>query len=113
MNKLLSGLLATSLAASFLIAPAMPLNAAPVFVPKSVETQSDVQQVKHRKWHRGHRHWRAERRHWRAERRHWRRHAWRDRYYDDDYYYYRRHGLYDNRRYWRRNRSGVTLEFSF
>ncbi|MCV3241633.1 hypothetical protein [Mesorhizobium sp. ZC-5] len=112
MNRLQSGFLATTLAASFLIAPAMPLNAAPVFVPKSVETRTDVQQVRHRKWHRGHRHWRAERRHWRAERRHWRRHAWRDRYYDDDYYY-RRHGSRYHHRYWRPQRSGVTLEFSF
>ena len=108
MNRLLSGLMAIPLAASFLIAPAIPLNAAPVFVPKSVEARTDVEQVRHRKWHhRAHRHWRD-------ERRHWRRHAWRDRrYYDDDYYYHRRHGFYDNRRYGRRHRSGVTLEFSF
>jgi Ni/Co efflux regulator RcnB len=110
MNKLL---MAAALAASFVIAPAIPLNAAPVFVPKSVEARGDVEAVKHRKWHRGHRHLRAERRHWRAERRHWRRQAWRDRHYDDDYYDYRRYGTRYDRRYLRRQRPNVTLEFSF
>jgi hypothetical protein len=110
MNKLLSGLMAAALGASFVIAPAVPLNAAPVFVPKAVEVRSDVETVKHRKW---------QRRHWRAERRYWRRQAWRDRhyygrhYYDDDYYYYRRYGVRHPHRYWRRHRPGVTLEFSF
>jgi hypothetical protein len=108
MNRLV---VAAALAASFMVAPATPLNAAPIFVPKSVELRGDVETVKNRKWH--HRHWRGERRHWRGERRYWRRHAWRDRYYDDDYYYYRRPGVRYYNPYWRPYRPGVTLEFSF
>ena len=53
MNKLLSGLMATTLAASFAIASVVPLNAAPVYVPKSEQVQTDVQQVNHTR-----RHWR-------------------------------------------------------
>jgi Ni/Co efflux regulator RcnB len=110
MNRLLYRLMATTLASSFVVAPALPLNAAPVFVPKSVEASGNVDMVKHRKWHRGHRHWRAERRQWRNER-HWRRHGWQERRYYDDSYYYRRHDVRPHR-YWRRERPGVTLEFS-
>ena len=43
MNKLLSGLMATTLGASFAIASVVPLNAAPVYVPKSEQAQTDVQ----------------------------------------------------------------------
>ena len=113
MNKLLSGLMATALAASFAIASVMPLNAAPVYVPKSEQVQTDVQQVNH-------------------TRRHWRcsssvapnaaltatgdgRHAaiYRDRYYDDGYHYERRHGFrHYPRRHWRGD-DGITLQFRF
>lgn len=108
MKRLLSVFAAIGLAASF----AMPLSAAPVFVPKPEQVQTNtVEQVKHR----GHRHWRADRR--------WdRRQAWRDcRYYGGCYprhygYYggYRDRGYYgynDNYRYQRR--SGVTVYFNF
>ncbi|TCN34136.1 hypothetical protein EV184_102448 [Sinorhizobium americanum] len=54
MTKLLAALTALLLAASF----ALPLNAAPIFVPKHEQVQTGaVEQVRHR------RHWRAER-HW-------------------------------------------------
>ena len=113
MNKLLSGLMAASLAASFAIGSAIPVNAAPVFVPNAEATRTDVVKV-HNPW----------RNHWRAERRYnrWaRRHAWRDRYYysGDPYYayrprYYQRYYRGDYYpRYYRRHRPGVTLEFNF
>jgi hypothetical protein len=128
MNKLLSGLMATALVGSFAIASVMPADAAPVYVPKSDQVQSDVQNVSHTR-----RHWRMQRRaEWRMQRRaewgaqradRWsRRHAWRDRYYDDNdgYYsvyrprYYRGDDYYrgDYPRYYRRHRPGVTLEFN-
>jgi hypothetical protein len=47
MKKLLSGLMATTLAASFAIASAMPLNAAPMFVPKSEQMRTDVEKVQY------------------------------------------------------------------
>lgn len=83
MNRLLSGLMATTIAASFAIGSAMPANAAPVFVAQSEQMRTDVVKV-HNPWRN---HWRAERRYNRWERRH----AWRDRYYygGDPYYAYR------------------------
>ena len=45
MRKILSGLCATTLAASFAIASAVPVNAAPVFVPQPPVAQSDIIQV--------------------------------------------------------------------
>jgi hypothetical protein len=121
MNKLLSGLMATALVGSFAIASVIPANAAPVYVPKSDQVQSDVQNVSHTR-----RHWRMQRRaEWRAERRgdRWsRRQAWRDRYdYQNEGYsayrprYYRGGDEYyrgDYPRYYRRHRPGVTLEFN-
>ena len=79
MNTLLSGLIATTLAASFAIASAMPLNAAPMYAPQSVQMRDDIVKADHR--------WRG--RYWRADRRWARRHAWRNRYYGDPYYAYR------------------------
>ena len=118
MNKFLSGLMASSLVASFAVASVIPAEATPVFVPKMEAVRTDAQNVDYYVYRRGdnarvyHRNWRAERR---AER--WqRRQAWRDRYYSDDPYYhsaYRKH----HRRHWGHNRwrddSGVRLEFSF
>ncbi|MBP1875736.1 hypothetical protein J2Z19_005473 [Ensifer adhaerens] len=110
MKKLLSALAAISLAASF----ALPLSAAPIFVPKPVEVQAitTAEQVNH--WR--NRHWRADRR-W--DRRWDRRHAWRScGYYGRCYprYYgyngYRDgYGYRDRYRYHRR--SGVTIYFNF
>ena len=45
MNKLLSGLLATTLAATFAIASIAPLSAAPLSVPMSEAARTDVQTV--------------------------------------------------------------------
>ncbi|MEY9197459.1 hypothetical protein [Sinorhizobium sp. CCBAU 05631] len=97
MTKLLAALTAVLLAASF----ALPLNAAPTFVPKHEQVQTGaVEQVRHR-------------RHWRAER-HWnRRHArlscrYYGRCYPRHYGYY---GYRDYHRYHRR--PGVTIYFNF
>ncbi len=72
MKKLLSALAVVVLAASF----ALPLNAAPIFVPKAEQVQTgDVVQVKRRH----HRHWRSDR-YWN------RRYAYRScRYYGNCY----------------------------
>src|SRR6185436_522360 len=101
MNRFLSGLVATTLAASFAFASALPLNAAPMFVPKSHEVRTDVEKVDHTR-----RHWRYQQERWaerRAERRayrHWRRNH--SRFYDDDYYYERRQAFrHHHRRPWR------------
>jgi Ni/Co efflux regulator RcnB len=113
MNKLLSGLMATTLAASFAIASAVPLNAAPVYAPQTEQARSDVVKV-HNPWRQG---WRSERRYHR-----WgRRHAWRDRYYYDNDGYYAYRPRYYNRyyggdyypRYYRRHRPGVSLYLNF
>ena len=107
MNTLLSGLMATTLAASFAIASAMPLNAAPVYAPQSAQMRDDIVNVDNR--------WRG--RYWRADRRWARRHAWRGRYYGDPYYAYRPH--YYQPRYYRPyypgyyRRPGVSLQFNF
>jgi hypothetical protein len=107
MNKILSGLTATALAASFAIASEVPVNAAPVFVPQSEQVRGDVQQVRHDTYWGRHRHWR-----------HHRRHGWRNRYYydNDGYYayrprYYHRYYGGDYPRYYRR--PGVSLHLSF
>ena len=122
MNKFLSGLMASTLVASFAVASVLPAEAGPVSVPETEAIRTDAQNVDYYVY-RGesgrvyHRNWRAERRaEWRAERRAARREAWRDRYYSDDPFYhsaYRKH----HRRHWGHNRwrddSGVRLEFSF
>ena len=51
MNKFLSGLMATALVGSFAIASVMPANAAPVYVPKSSQAQTDVEKVNHTRRH--------------------------------------------------------------
>lgn len=67
MKKLLSAFAAIGLAATF----ALPLSAAPIFVPRPENVQTGtVEQVNHR----SHRHWHADRR-W--DRRWDRRQAWR------------------------------------
>lgn len=61
MKKFLSGLCASALAASFAVSSVVPVNAAPVFIPKVQSTQSDVIQVQgdgrfdggNRRWRRG------------------------------------------------------------
>jgi hypothetical protein len=110
MKKLLSVLTATVLAASF----ALPLNAAPIFMPKPEQVRADaVEQVKHRRhWrHKHYRHWRADR-HW--KRRHARRHC---RYYDYCYprRYYDYGRYYGHRDYYPRyyRRPGVSIYLSF
>ena len=111
MNTLLSGLMATTLAASFAIASAMPLNAAPIYAPQSVQMRDDIVKV--------HNPWRG-RHHWRADRRWARRHARRDRYLRRPLlrlsaallsaYYPRYYRPYYPRYY---RRPGVTLWFNF
>jgi hypothetical protein len=119
MNKILSGLMASTLVASFAVASVMPAEAGPVFVPKTTEAvQTNAQNVDYYVYRRGdsgrvyHRNWRAERRD-----RYMRRHAWRDRYYSDDPYYHSAYRYHHRRHwrdnYWRRDDPGVRLEFSF
>jgi hypothetical protein len=99
MNTLLSALTAVVLAASF----ALPLNAAPIFVPKHEQVQTGaVEQVRHRRY-----------RHWHADR-HWhRRHAWRSCHYYGRCYP-RHYGYYGHGGYHRyHRRSGVTIYFDF
>jgi hypothetical protein len=47
MKKFMSGLLATTLAASFAFASMVPVNAAPIFVPRTEAAQTDVQTVQY------------------------------------------------------------------
>ena len=112
MNKFLSGLMATALAASFAIASEVPAKRRRSLCRNPSRCRSDVVKV-HNPW----------RNHWRAERRYnrWaRRHAWRDRYYygGDPYYAYRPryyHRYYGGDyypRYYRR-RPGVSLYLNF
>ncbi len=76
MKKLLSVVTATILAAAF----AMPLNAAPMFVPKPEQVRADVVEKVKQKWHRKHY------RHWRGDRGWDRRNAWSScRYYGSCY----------------------------
>ncbi|MFA6157322.1 BA14K family protein [Mesorhizobium sp.] len=49
MNKIVSGILATSLAASFALS-AIPAYAAPAFVPQSAPVSADVQSVDYKPW---------------------------------------------------------------
>ncbi len=111
MKKLLSAFAAIGLAATF----ALPLSAAPIFVPRPENVQTGtVEQVNHR----SHRHWHADRR-W--DRRWDRRQAWRScdygRCYPRQYGYYGGYrdrgyyGYHDPYRYQRR--SGVTVYFDF
>ncbi|WP_353641650.1 BA14K family protein [Mesorhizobium sp. WSM2239] len=110
MRKLLSGLCATTLAASFAIASAVPVNAAPVFVPQAPVAQSDVIQVQsrgrevmqERKWRKLRRDFRREARRDRRDRREFRRAFRRDR--NDRYGWYRGHrGYRDYRPGYRRH----------
>lgn len=107
MRRLTSGLAGSALAASVVIASVMPLNAAPIYVPKSTEVSANAETVHY------------------VPRRYKKRHGWRyysryrNRCYYDRYYYcprygYRRHyrPYYPYRSY-RYRRGGVTLEFSF
>lgn len=77
MKKFLSGLCATTLAASFALASVMPVNAAPIFVPKAPVAQSDVVQVQERRLRRN-RNVRQNRREFRREARQDRRQFRRD-----------------------------------
>jgi hypothetical protein len=50
MNKIATGLLATTLSISFAAAAAMPANAAQMFVPQTSSASSDVQTVDYKPW---------------------------------------------------------------
>ena len=50
MNKIATGLLATTLSVSFAAAAAMPANAAQMFVPQTSSASSDVQTVDYKPW---------------------------------------------------------------
>jgi hypothetical protein len=110
MKKLLSILTSAILALSF----ALPVSAAPIFVPKPEQVQAGVVEKVHdrRDWRRKHyRNWRSER-HWN------RRHAWRNcRYYGNCYprRYYGYDRYYGYRDYYPRHyrRSGVSIYLSF
>lgn len=72
MNKLVSGFLATALAASFAVAAIAPANAASIYVPQKAGVSSDVQDVAWRGHNRvymrnGNHYWRGHRgsSHWR------------------------------------------------
>ena len=109
MKKLMSGLLATTLAASFAIASVVPLNAAPVFAPKSEQVRTDVEKVQYEPWRRWNRRNdrrmdRYDRRMDRFDRREVRRDFYRD---GDDHYYngyrgyrYRRDGYREYNGWW-------------
>jgi hypothetical protein len=88
MKKLLSGWIATTLAAAFAIGSALPLNAAPIYVPNSEQMRVGAPEpVKYGgDWRRGNY------RHWRAQRGWERRHAWRS--YRPGYYYRRHYNDY-------------------
>jgi hypothetical protein len=110
MKRLLSVLMAAVLAMSF----ALPLKAAPVFMPIPEPVRADALQKidndDRRHWRRKHyRHWRGDR-HWK------RRQAWRDcRYYDRCYprrYPGRYYGYRDSYpRYYRRPGVSIYLDF--
>ncbi|GLS30471.1 hypothetical protein SAMN04488498_103216 [Mesorhizobium albiziae] len=109
MKKLSSVLTAAVLAMAF----AMPLNAAPISVPKPEQVEANAtQQVKHR------RHWRHKHyRNWRSDRYWNRRHAWRDCRYDRCYprRYYGHGRYYGYRDYYPRRyrRPGVSIYLEF
>jgi hypothetical protein len=109
MRKILSGLCATTLAASFAIASAVPVNAVPLIVPQAPVAQSDIIKVQsrgrevmeQREWRRLRRAFRREARRDRRDFREFRREArrdWRDFRRDRDYAWYRGHRGY---RYYR------------
>ena len=54
MNKIVTGILATTLSVSFAAAAAMPANAAQMFVPQASSVSSDVQTVDYKPWMKGH-----------------------------------------------------------
>jgi hypothetical protein len=120
MNKFLSGLMATALVGSFAIASVMPANAAPVYVPKSSQAQTDVEKVNHTRRHariqQQRRAFRADRYDNRADR--YDNRSDRSVYREDRYGHsaYRKH----HRRHWRdydnnsyRREGGVRLELNF
>ncbi|HEV2901323.1 MAG TPA: BA14K family protein [Pseudaminobacter sp.] len=83
MRKILSGLCATTLAASFAIASVVPVNAAPVVVPQAPVAQSDVIQIQSRgrqamEERLIRRQFRGDRRQFRGDRREFRREARQD-----------------------------------
>ncbi|WP_394891564.1 BA14K family protein [Mesorhizobium sp. AaZ16] len=119
MRKFLSGLCATTLAASFAIASAVPVNAVPLVVPQAPVAQSDIIKVQsrgrevmeerllrrqfrgdrrdfRREFRGDRREFRWDRREFRRDRREFRRSIRRDR--DDRYGWYRGHRGY---RYYR------------
>lgn len=115
MKKFLSGLCATTLAASFALASVVPVNAAPIFVPKAPVAQSDVIQVQsrgrevmeERKWRKLRREFRRDAR---QDRREFRREVRRDRREDRrDWREFRRdrdHAWYHGHRGYRYYRPG-------
>lgn len=52
MNRIISGLLATTLSASFVAAEIVPVNAQPSYVPMGQGLSSDVQAVQYQEWRR-------------------------------------------------------------
>ena len=52
MNRIISGLLATTLSASFVAAEIVPVNAQPSYVPLGQGLSSDVQTVQYQEWRR-------------------------------------------------------------
>jgi hypothetical protein len=110
MKTLMSVLAGALLAVSF----ALPVNAAPIFMPKPEQVQANIVEKVHdrRNWRRKHyRNWRSDR-HWK------RRYAWRNcryygRCYPRPYYGYGRY--YGYRDYYPRRyrRSGVSIYLSF
>ncbi|MFK0688183.1 BA14K family protein [Mesorhizobium sp. IMUNJ 23033] len=52
MNRIISGLLATTLSASFVAAEIVPVNAQPSYVPMGQGLSSDVQTVQYQEWRR-------------------------------------------------------------
>jgi hypothetical protein len=121
MNKIMTGLMATALTATFAIASAMPASATPIVVPTTNEARTDVQKVDYVEFRPRHRHWRAENggdyRAFRSERRadRWEsRREWREDRYDRSAYrqHHRRHWGHHNG--WRdQDNNGVRLELSF
>ncbi|CAN7569920.1 BA14K family protein [Mesorhizobium amorphae] len=52
MNRIISGLLATTLSASFVAADLVPVNAQPSYVPMGQGLSSEVQTVQYQEWRR-------------------------------------------------------------
>jgi hypothetical protein len=111
MKKLMSGLLATTLAASFAFATIVPVDAAPVFVPRTEAAQSDVQPVQYEPWRKMGRHYnrvdrRVDRRINRVDRRVDRRIGRFDRQADARFYRRGGIGYYNGHRGYREYRRG-------